>query len=131
MKIRHGCNDDCIETDVLGIKCTVEKSQLLKEFFTQISNPMELDTHIRLFLPTGAVHMIGPKAYAKLLRDNSLFLHNITMVPVSDFQHTTLNIPFSNNSMTDINAMTLYEMILDQPWCLSIKKQQRPTKLSS
>jgi len=128
-KIRHGCNNDRIETDVLGIKCTVEKSRLLKEFFTQIGNPMELDTRVGSFLPTGAVHMISTEAYAKLLRDNNLFLQNVITVPIGDFQHATLDIPFSNDTSTDIDAMTLHEKILNQPWCLSLKKSTTPNKV--
>jgi len=63
----YGDDDNLIQTKVIGIKCSINKSCLLKEFFTQLGNPMELDTCISTFVPTGAVHLIGPEAYTKLL----------------------------------------------------------------
>jgi len=32
-----------VKMNVLGIKCSIDKAQLLKEFFSQIANPMELE----------------------------------------------------------------------------------------
>ncbi len=127
--ISHGRDEKKIKTDVLGIKCAVEHGQLLKEFFTQISNPMDMDTRIGTFIPSGTVHMIGTDAYAKLLCDNNLFLQNISTVPIGDFQHATLDIPYSEDSSTDIDAMTLADTILMQPWCLSIEKSNTENKV--
>jgi len=127
--LRHGHDEMKICTDVLRIKCAIDKGPLLKEFFTQISNPMELDTRIGTFLLTGTVHLIGTDAYAKLLCDNNLFLQNVATIPLGDFQHETLEIPFSHDSMTDIDAMTLSETILTQPWCLSLEKSTTTNKV--
>ncbi len=127
--ITHGRDDKKIRTDLLGIKCAVDKGPLLKEFFTQISNPMELDTRVGTFLPSGTIHLIGAEAYAKLLCDNNLFLQNISTVPLGDFQHETLDIPFSTDSSTDIDAMTIAETILNQPWCLSLEKSTTANKV--
>jgi len=85
----------------------------------QLGNPMELDTHIGTFVPTSTIHLIGQKAYVKLLHDNNSFLQTFTMVLIGNFQHATLDIPFSTNSSKDINATMLYKTILNQPWCLS------------
>jgi len=65
-RISCSCDKDQVKTDVIGIKCAIDKGRLLNEFFTQSSNPMEL-TRLGMFIPTGAVHMIGTDAYAKLL----------------------------------------------------------------
>jgi len=126
--IRHGCDKDKIETFVFGIKCAVNHARLLKEYFTQLSNPMELDTRFGVFLPTGTVHMIGMDAYKKLLCDNNKFLQTITTVPLGDFQHEMLDIPFSCDTNTNIDAKTLYDTMLDQPWCLSVEKRPLQTK---
>jgi len=120
--IHYGRDKDKVETFMFGIKCAVEHARLLKEYCTQFSNPMELDTRFSIFLPTGAVHMIGAEAYRKLLCDNNEFLQTITTVPIGDFQHEMLEIPFSCDTNTDIDAKTLYDTMLDQPWCLSVKK---------
>jgi len=129
MCIRHGQDQDKIETFVFGIKCAVGHARLLKEFCMQLGNPMELDTRLGIFLPTGAVHMIGVEAYKKLLSNNNTFLETITTVPLGDFQHKMLTIPFSGDKNTDIDSTTLYETILDQSWCLSVEKTTTPNKI--
>jgi len=114
-KISHSRDKDKVETFVFGIKCAVEHTRLLKEFFTQLSNPMEMDTRLGIFLPNGTAHMIGAGAYKKLLCNNNKYLQTITTIPVSNFQHAMLEIPFLCNQNTDINATNFYETILDQP----------------
>jgi len=110
-----------METDIIGIKCAASKACLLREFFTQLSNPMDLETQISVFVPTGVVHMIIPEAYKNLLCNHNAFLQSVTTVLIGDFQHETLDIPFSYDSTTDIDSTTLYDTILEQPWCISIE----------
>jgi len=124
-----GCDDKKIKTEVLGIKCAIDKSRLLKEFFTQYGNPMELDTRIGTFVPTGAIHLIGPEAYTKLLLDHNAYLQTIATVPLGNFQHATLDIPYSEDATTDIDSTTLYDTILDQPWCLSLERTTTANKI--
>jgi len=128
-KITLGRDNNKVETFVFGIKCAIEQARLLKEFFTQLGNPMETDTRMGVFLPNGSAHMIGAEAYKKLLCDNNEDLQTITTVPVGDFQHATLEIPFSSDKNTDIDATNLYETILDQPWCISVEKTTTPNKI--
>jgi len=128
-KISHGHDKEKVETFVFGIKCTVKHAQLLKEFFTQLGNPMEMDTRLGVFLPNGMAHVIRADAYKKLLCDNNKYLQTITTIPVGNFQHATLKIPFSCDQNTDIDATNLYETILDQPWCLNVEKTMTPNKI--
>jgi len=51
------------------------------------------------------------------------------MVSMGDFQHATLEIPFSCDQNTDIDTTNLYETILDQPWCLSVEKMTTQNKV--
>jgi len=90
---------------------------------------MELDTHMGVFVPTGAIHMIGPEAYTKLLCEHNAFLQSVVTVPIGDFQHETLEIPFSCDTTTDIDATDLYETIVSQPWCLSLERTTTPNKV--
>ncbi len=92
------------------------------------SNPMEL-TRLGTFLPAGAVHLIGTEAYAKILRDHNQFLHTVTTVPIGDFQHETLEIPFLTDTTTDIETTNLMDTFLDQPWCLSLERTTTPNKV--
>jgi len=65
----------------------------------------------------------------RLLHDNNSFLQTIATVPIGNFQHMTLDIPFSTNTSMDIDAMTLYDTILDQPWCLSLERMTTVNKV--
>ncbi len=82
---------------------------------------MELDTRIGVFIPTGAVHQLGASTYTNLIREHNKFIHNIMMIPAGDFQHATLDIPFSIDKNTDINMTNLEEQILKQLWCLRVE----------
>jgi len=128
-RITCGCDKDKISTDILGIKCAIDKGRLLKEFFNQSSVLTDIDTRLGTFVPTGAVHLIGIDAYAKLLREHNQFLHTVTTVPIGDFQHAMLEIPFSTDTSTDIDQTDLTETIMSQPWCLSIKRSTTMNKV--
>jgi len=99
-RLTYGRDKARVKMEVIGIKCSVDKARLLKEFFAQHSNPMELDTRLGTFVPMGAVHMLGPEIYSNLICDNNSFLQSIATVPISNFQHETLDIPFSCDSST-------------------------------
>jgi len=127
--ISYGRDNDCFSTDVIGIKCATEIARLLKEFFSQLCNPMELDTHLGVFIPTGAVHQLGAPTYANLICKNNEFIHSVMMIPVGNFQHATLDIPFSTDNTTDINMTMLEEQILKQSWCLRVERSSTENKV--
>jgi len=72
---------------------------------------------------------VGATNYANLIRDNNAFIHSIVTIPIGDFQHDILDIPFLTDSTTDIDTTTLTELIDDQPWCLNIKKTTTANKV--
>ncbi len=128
-RITCGRDKDKISTDVLGIKCAQDKGRLLKEFFNQSSVSLDLDTRLGTFVPTGTVHLIGTKAYAKLLREHNQFLHTVTTIPIGDFQHETLKLPFSMDANTNIDQTDITEVIMLQLWCLFIERSTTPNKV--
>jgi len=67
--------------------------------------------------------------YANLLCDNNTYLQNIVMIPLSNFQHATIDIPFLLDPTMDINQTTLQDMIGNFPWCTSIEQMSTPTKV--
>jgi len=93
-KIRHGTNKNKVETKVIGIKCTTDKVHLLKEYFSHLASPKNDKKQIDVFVPTRVVHLVGAANYAKIICNNNSFLQNIVIIPISDLQHVTLNIPF-------------------------------------
>jgi len=122
-KLNHGRDKEKVETNVLGIKSTIKQARLLKEFFSQLASPTYYEKQIGVFVPTGAVHLLGAANYVKLIRDNNAFIHSVMSIPLGDFQHETLDIPFSLDPSTDIEETTLLDLIAAQEWCLSIEKQ--------
>ena len=121
-KLIHGRDKEKVETNVLGIKGTLQQARLLKEFFSQLASPAHYEKQIGIFIPTGAVHLLGAANYIQLIRENNAFIHNVATIPIGDFQHETLDIPFSLDTSTDIDQTTLLDLIGDQPWCFSIDK---------
>jgi len=128
-EISYGRDKQRIKTDVLAIKCSIKKARLLKEFFSQIANLMEMEKKIGMFVPTGAVHLIRPEAYTNLLCANNEFLQSITTVPMGDFQHETLNTPFSTDKDMDIHQTNLFKLITEQSWCINVERSFTPNKV--
>ncbi len=76
-KITHGRDKDKVSSDIIGVKCAVDKMRLLKEFFSQLASPTNYEKQIGFFIPTGAVHTIGTQNYAKLISDNHTFIQSV------------------------------------------------------
>ncbi len=107
---------------MLGIKSAAPKAKLLKEFFAQLGSTAHYEKQLGVFVPTGVVHILGPENYIKLICDNNRFIHSVVTVPVGNFQHDKLDIPFLIDTSTDIDQTTLLEIIAEQEWCLSVEK---------
>jgi len=103
--------------------------RLLKEFFSQLASPASYEKQIGFFIPTGAVHTLGTQNYVKLISENHAFIQSMVAIPIGDFQHATLDIPFLMDANTDIDKTTLVEVIGDQPWCLNIGRTNVPNKI--
>jgi len=116
-------------TNVIGIKCASSQAKLLKEFYSQLASPEIYEKQIGVFIPTGAVHLLGTEKYLQLIRENNAFLNDITTIPLGDFQHPTLDIPFSTDSTTDIEQTTLQDLIAEQPWCLGVERTNLNNKV--
>jgi len=121
-RIHHRRDKLKVSTDIIGIKCAQEKAKLLKEFFTQLGSPAHYEKQIGVYVPTGAAHSLGSDNYAKLLSDHNAFLQSIVTIPVGDFTHETLDIPFSIEENTDIDQTTLHDIIMEQHWCYNVEK---------
>jgi len=121
-KITTRRDKEKVETNVIGIKCALDKAKLMKEFYSQLASPVHYEKQIGVFIPMGVIHILGAPNYAKLICNNNSFLHSVTMIPLGNLQHATLNIPFSLNPSTDIKQTTLSNLISKFPWCISLKK---------
>jgi len=107
----------------------VSKVRLLKEFFAQMGNPMDLEKHLGVLYLQAQFMLLDPKPVQTCCSDNNSFLQMVIMVPLRDFQHTTFKIPFSTDNTMDIEQMTLYDLVIEQPWCISLEKMTTPNKV--
>jgi len=71
MHLSHGRAQLKITTDVIGIKCAPRDAKLLGEFFTRMANTTSNDQRDGVFLPKGAVHLLGPQTYEQVLKNNN------------------------------------------------------------
>jgi len=130
-RISHNREKQAVKTDIIAIKCAHAQAKLLKEFYSQLASPVIYEKQIGVFVPIGAAHTIGSANYVKLLSDNNAFLQSVVTIPVGDFSHDTLDIPFSMDDNTDINQTTLTDVIMEQEWCLNMEKNRSITKFCS
>jgi len=130
MRLTHGRDKkDKVSTKAIGIKSAAPQARLVREFFSQLASPVHYEKQIGVFVPTGAAHLLGVDHYKKIICDNNQFIDSVVTIPVGDFQHATLDFPFSTDTMTDIKKTTLQELISDLDWCLGIDKAANDTKV--
>jgi len=130
MRLTHGKDKkDKVSTEAIGIKSAAPQAHLLREFFSQLASPAHYEKQLGVFVPTGAAHLLGVENYKKLICENNQFIHSVVTIPVGDFHHATMEIPFSLDPMTDIDMTTLQEMISDFEWCIGIEKTTIDTKV--
>jgi len=109
-------------TEVIGIMSAAPQAHLVCKFFLQLTSPAHYEKQISVFIPTGAAHLLGVDNYKKIICDNNQFINSVITIPVGDFQHAMLDLPFSIDPMTDIEQTTLQELISDLEWCIGIDK---------
>ncbi len=71
--LSHGRETAQVKTDVLGVKCAPRDAKLLNEFFTRLASTSN-DPRDGVFVPKGAVHLLGPSIYEQVLKDHNFFL---------------------------------------------------------
>jgi len=72
---------------------------------------------------------MGVNNYKKIICDNSQFIDSVITIPVGDFQHATLDLPFLIDPMMDIAQTMLQELISDLEWCINVDKTTIDTKI--
>jgi len=128
-RLTHGRDKSQIYTHVIGIKCVATHAKLLKEFYSQLASPAIYEKQIGVFIPMGAIHLLGEENYVNLIRENNAFLDDVTTIPLGDFQHATLDIPFSLDSSMDIDQITIQDLIAEQPWCWGVERTNVTNKV--
>jgi len=123
-RISHGCEPTKITTDVIGIKTTPKDAKLLGEFFSQFAAETSNDHRDGMFLPKGAMNLLGTATYVQVLTNNNLFLNQVATVPIN-LEHNAWFAVIDPNA-TDADApVSLHDHLLRQPWFLRLEPVAR------
>jgi len=122
--LSHGRAPSQVKTDVLGVKCASRDAKLLGEFFTRMASATNNDPRDGVFLPKGAVHLLGPQTYEQVLKDNNFFLTTVATVPINlEYGAWFAIIDSTNSSETD--PVSLHDHLLRKTWFLRIESVDR------
>jgi len=84
--ITHGLVPSQVTTDVIRVKESLQDAKLLGKFFTRLAAETSNDPRDGIYLPKGAVHLLGPATFKQVLKENNFFLTTIATIPVNS-QH--------------------------------------------
>ncbi len=123
-RLTHGCDPSKITTEVVGVKGAPRDAKLLGEFFMRLASEANNNARDGVFLPKGAVHLLGPATYAQVLKENNFFLNNVATIPVN-LEHAAWYAIINPDNQSDNEPVTLYEHLLRQPWFLRVESVSR------
>jgi len=81
--LSHGRDPTQISMEVVGVKGQLRDAKLLSEFFARMASELCNDPRDGVFVPKGAVHLLGMATYEKVIQDNNFFLNSIATIPVN------------------------------------------------
>jgi len=128
MRLSHGHEPSQVSTDILGVKAAPQDAKLLGKFFTWLASKNSTDHQDGMFLPKGAVHLLGPQMYKQVLKENIFFLTQVATIPVNlEYSAWFTIIDPANNSKTKL--ISLNDHLLRKPWFLRIESVGRDKSL--
>jgi len=123
-KITHGREPSQVSTEVIGVKGAPRDAKLLGEFFTRMAEETSNDHRDGMFLPKGAVHLLGIATFEQILKDNNFFLTTVATIPVNlEFDAWFALLDANHTSETE--AISLHDHLLRQPWFIRLESVTR------
>jgi len=119
-RISHGRDPSKVSMDVLGIKCSPRDARLLGEFLTRMAETTSNDQRDGVFLPNGAVHLLGPQIYEQILKDNNFFLTTVATIPVN-LEYGAWFAVIDPATTSEVDPISLHEHLIRKPWFLRIE----------
>ena len=121
--LTHGQEPSQVKTDVLGVKCAHRDAKLLTEFLMRMATTGH---HQRdgVFVPKGAVHLLGPQTYEQVLKDHNFFLTTVATIPINLEYRAWFAIIDPNNT-SEMEPTSLYKHLIRKPWFLQIEEVAR------
>jgi len=123
-RITHGRDPAQVTTDVIGVKGSPKDAKLLGEFFTRMAADTSTDQRNGVFIPKGAVHLIGPSTFEQVLKENNFFLTTVATVPVN-LQYEAWFALIDANQMSDTKPISIHDHLLRQPWFIRLESVTR------
>jgi len=121
--LTHGRAPSQVKTDVIGVKCAHRDAKLLNEFLTHMAttstNPRD-----GVFVPKGAVHLLGPSTYEQVLKDHNFFLTTVATVPIN-LEYRAWFAIIDPNLASETEPNSLYDHLIRKPWFLRIEEVER------
>jgi len=121
--LTHGREPSQVTMDVLGVKCAPRDVKLLNEFLTRMATT-STDQRDGVFVPKGAVHLLGPQIYEQVLKDHNFFLTTVATVPINLAYRAWFAVMTSSNG-NENDPTSLYDHLLRKPWFLRIEEVDR------
>ncbi len=121
--LTHGREPSQVKTDVLGVKCAQRDAKLLTEFITRLATTNK-DQRDGVFIPKGAVHLLGPQTYEQVLKDHNFFLTTVATVPIN-LEYRAWFAVIDPNNASENDPTSLYDHLLRKPWFLRIEEVER------
>ena len=122
--LSHGRAPSQVRTDVLGVKCAARDAKLLSEFFTKLAATTNNDHRDGVFLPKGAVHLIGPSAYEQVLKTNNFFLTTTATVPIN-LEYGAWFAVIDAATTSENDPVSLHDHLLRKSWFLRLESVDR------
>jgi len=122
--LSHGREPAQVKTDVLGVKCAPHDAKLVTEFFTHMASETSSAQRDGVFLPKGAIHLLGPTTYEQVLKDNNFFLTTVATIPIN-LEHRAWYAVVDPTAPSDSELISLYDHLIRKPWFLRIEEVDR------
>jgi len=123
-RISHGRTNSQVTTDVIGVKGSPKDAKLLGKFFTRMAAETSNDQRNGVFLPKGAVNLIGPSTFEQVLKDNNFFLTTIATVPVN-LEYAAWFAVIDPHQTSETEPISLHEHLLRQTWFIRLESATR------
>ncbi len=124
MRLTHGSAPSQISTKVIGVKGDPKEAKLLGEFFTRMAVESGNNHRDGVFLPKGAVHLLGPQTYANVLQENEVFLSNVATIPMN-LEYAAWFAVIDPTNQSETEPISLHDHLLLKSWFLRIEPVAR------
>jgi len=121
--LSHGRESAQVKTDVHRVKCAPRDAKLLNEFFTRMASTSH-DPRDGVFVPKGAVHLLGPSIYEQVLKDHNFFLTTVATIPIN-LEYRAWFAVIDPTVTSGDEPISLYDHLTRKPWFLRIEEIDR------